>query len=42
MSAQIHVMHNEIVRAQMNKSVIESLAKSTQVMQAVNAELNPA
>ncbi len=40
-ASQMTVMKNQMASMQMNQQVLQSLQGSTQVMQAVNAEMNP-
>ena len=42
MASQMMVMKNQMASMQMNQQVLQSLQGSTQVMQAVNADMNPA
>ena len=42
MASQMLVMKNQMASMQMNQAVMEGLKGSTQVMQAVNADMNPA
>merc|ERR1712060_1041516 len=42
MSSQMTVMQNQMASMQMNQAVMEGLKGSTQVMQSVNADMNPA
>lgn len=42
MASQMIVMKNQMASMQMNQAVLEGLKGSTAVMQAVNADMNPA
>ena len=42
MASQMLVMKNQMASMQMNQQVLQSLQASTQVMSAVNADMNPA
>ena len=41
MSSNMTVMLNQMTSMQMNQNIMQALAGSTQVMQAVNADMNP-